>query len=88
MQTAATKTNAQYQQPAGVPVTLRLAAAGAVFGVFKQGRGRYFIASLCPSVHTGWLPCEVDPLLTKREALSCLQEHLDTWAAMVLTGQI
>jgi len=88
MQTAATKTNAQSQQPAGEPIALRLAAAGAVFGVFKQGRGRYFVVSLCPTVHAGWLPCEVDPLLTKREALSCLQEHLDTWAAMVLTGQI
>jgi len=75
------------KQPSGDPVTLRY-SAGAVFGVFKVGRSKYFLASLCPQVSGTWMPCEDAPLKSKREALSCLQEHLDTWAAMVLTGAI
>jgi len=81
-------TKQKQQQPSGEPVALRLAAAGAVFGVFKVGRSKYFLASLCPQVSPTWMPCEDAPLKSKREALSCLQEHLDTWAAMVLTGAI
>lgn len=68
------------KQPSGDPVALRF-CAGAVFGVFKQGRGRYLLASLTPG--DPWLPCEDAPLRTKREALACLREHLDMWSLIV-----
>lgn len=73
------------QQPAGDIVTLKL-SNGAVFGVFKQGRRRYIVASLAPRVSPDWLPCELEPIPSKRQALEILNQHLATWGAMVLRG--
>ena len=73
------------QQPAGDIVTLKL-SNGAVFGVFKQGRRRYLVASLTPRVSLDWLPCEFEPIPSKRQALEFLNQHLATWGAMCVRG--
>lgn len=66
------------QQPSGDPVTLRY-SAGAVFGVFRVGRGRYRVAMLRPG--GDWQDCEPgEPDFDRLGAIEALGQNCDIWA--------
>jgi len=65
------------KQPSGDPVTLRY-SAGAVFGVFKVGRG-YRVAMLRPV--GDWKDCEPgEPDFDRAGAIEALGQNCDIWA--------
>jgi len=66
------------KQPSGDPVTLRY-SAGAVFGVFRVGRGRYRVAMLRPG--HDWRDCEPgEPDFDRLGAIEALGQNCDVWA--------
>lgn len=75
------------KQPAGEIITLKL-CMGAVFGIFRVGRGRYRIAVLEPGREEGWLDCESpdEPDFSYAEAKSILAEHMSAWLRAVIEG--
>lgn len=83
MQTFAT---AKIQQPSGDPATLRF-SAGAVFGVFRVGRGRYRVAMLRPG--HGWQDCELgEPDFDRAGAIEALHQNCDIWCWLQVQASV